>query len=98
MLILPKNLKLEVKTLTNHKSAEKRVGTSAKKNIENASKRSALRKLMKATRTSIETNAENKKEMIDKAIRATDAACSDGIIHKNKASRDKSKLAIALNK
>ncbi|MFO7636667.1 MAG: 30S ribosomal protein S20 [Clostridia bacterium] len=84
--------------MPNIKSAMKRTRTSAKKNLNNSSKRSALRKDLKAAKLALGTNAEDAKLKVLKAMKALDSAANKGLIHKNKAARNKSKLATALNK
>ena len=42
--------------------------------------------------------AENAEELLRAAHKAIDGAASKGLIHKNKASRDKSRLAAKLSK
>ncbi|HOD92695.1 MAG TPA: 30S ribosomal protein S20 [Clostridia bacterium] len=83
--------------MANTKSAIKRVNVSSKKKLLNTSKRSALRKLIRTALASIENNSPDKNDVILKTIKAIDQASTDGIIHKNKAARDKSKLAKQLN-
>jgi small subunit ribosomal protein S20 len=82
-----------VNTLSNTKSAEKRVNVSSKKRLLNSSKKSALRKLLKNSAVAIENNSSDKNEVILKAIKTLDQATTDGVIHRNKAARDKSKLS-----
>ncbi len=84
---------MEVDTLANTKSAEKRVNVSSKKRLLNSSKKSALRKLLRSASTAIESNSDDRNEVILKAIKTIDQASTDGIIHRNKAARDKSKLS-----
>lgn len=87
---------MEVNNLANTKSAEKRINVSAKKKLVNSSKKSALRKVKKSALVAIESNSTNKNELIMDAMKATDKAVGDGLIHKNKAAREKSRLAKAL--
>jgi small subunit ribosomal protein S20 len=84
-------------TLANTKSAIKRVNVSSKKQLLNTSKRSALRKLVRSAQASIENNSPDKNDVILKTIKAIDQAASDGVIHKNKAARDKSRFAKQLS-
>lgn len=84
--------------MPNIKSAMKRTKTSAKKNLANSSKKSALRKELKVAKTALNTKTDDASVKVLKACKALDAAAAKGLIHKNKAARDKSKLATALNK
>jgi len=84
---------VEVDTLANTKSAIKRVNVSSKKKLLNSSKRSALRKLVRSATTAIENNYPDKNDIILKAIKSLDQASTNGVIHKNKAARDKSRLS-----
>lgn len=84
---------MEVDTLANTKSAIKRVNVSSKKKLLNSSKRSALRKLVRSATTAIENNYPDKNDIILKAIKSLDQASTNGVIHKNKATRDKSRLS-----
>ncbi|NLF36800.1 MAG: 30S ribosomal protein S20 [Clostridiaceae bacterium] len=83
--------------MANSKSAIKRVRVSSKKKLQNSSKRSSLRKTMKRANTVIE-NEEKDNEAILKAVKAVDQAVSNGIVHRNKGARVRSKLIKALNK
>ena len=84
--------------MPNIKSAMKRVKVSNKKNIANSSKKSALRKKIKSARLALESGAADAAEKVKVATVALDEAASKGLIHKNKAARDKSRLMTALNK
>ncbi len=85
--------------MPNIKSAKKRVKTDAKKRISNREDISSMRTAIKKTRNDIKNNdvkqAEN--NMKD-AVKKIDKALKAGIIKKNKAARDKSKLMKAVNK
>lgn len=85
--------------MPNIKSAKKRVKTDAKKRISNKEDVSSMRTAIKKTRNDIKNNdvkqAEN--NMKD-AVKKIDKALKAGIIKKNKAARDKSKLMKAVNK
>jgi small subunit ribosomal protein S20 len=84
--------------LPNIKSAIKRTKTSAKKNLANSSKMSALRKNIKGAKAALSTKSEDSAEKVKNAMKAVDVSATKGLIHKNKAARLKSKLATALNK
>ena len=85
--------------MPNIKSAKKRVLTSAKKrennNVVEQSTKTAVKKFVK------EVEAGNKagaKEKLDVAIKSIDKATSSGLMHKNKAARQKSRLMKMNNK
>ena len=79
--------------MPNIKSAKKRVLTSAKKQVRNndvvASMRTAIKKVEKEAKHG---NKETVSEKLNVAIKRIDKAQSSGLIHKNKAARQKSRL------
>ena len=75
------------------KSAIKRVSTSAASRDKNAAEMSKLRTAVKKFKAAQAAGADNASELHKEAVRALDKAASKGLIHKNKASRDKSRLA-----
>ena len=79
--------------MPNIKSAKKRVLTNEKKENANSSEIARMRNSIK----NVEKEAKNgSKEVASKklniAIKNIDKACSSGLIHKNKAARQKSRL------
>lgn len=85
--------------MPNIKSAKKRVLTSAKKkennNVVEQRTKTSVKKFVK------EVEAGNKKEANEKlniAVKNIDKAASSGLIHKNKAARQKSRLMKMNNK
>tara|TARA_B100001996_G_scaffold318106_1_gene261594 strand:+ start:1014 stop:1274 length:261 start_codon:yes stop_codon:yes gene_type:complete len=79
--------------VANIASAKKRSRQSEKLRLHNASQRSMLRTYIKKVTSAIE--AKDKKAAEDAfkaAVPVIDAMVSKGIIHKNKASRHKSRL------
>jgi len=84
--------------MPNIKSAKKRVKTDAKKNVQNKSSIASMRTSIKKVRKEVklQNQADAQKEMKN-AIKKIDKAVSSGLIHKNKAARDKSKLMKAVN-
>ena len=85
--------------MPNIKSAKKRVLTSAKKkennNVIETRTKTSIKKFVK------EAEAGNKKEAkakLDVAIKNIDKAASSGLMHKNKAARQKSRLMKMNNK
>lgn len=75
--------------MPNIKSAEKRVRIERNRRAENASAKSALRTAVKSVeKSTVITPVE-----LQKAAQVLDKAASKGLIHPNKASRKKSRLA-----
>ncbi|KRN75593.1 hypothetical protein IV73_GL000077 [Weissella kandleri] len=64
----------------------------------NIAQNSAYRTEVKKFRKAVEAGADNLEELYVNASSALDRAASKGLIAKNKASRDKSRLAALLNK
>ena len=84
--------------MPNIKSAKKRVKTDAKKKVLNRDKISSMRTAIKKTNAEIKNgNKENANKMMKDAIKKIDKACAKGLIKKNKAARDKSKLMSSIN-
>ncbi|MEX2785272.1 MULTISPECIES: 30S ribosomal protein S20 [Streptococcus] len=78
---------MEVKPLANIKSAIKRAELNVKQNKRNTAQKSAMRTAIKAF------EANPTEELYRAASSSIDKAKSKGLIHKNKASRDKARLA-----
>ena len=74
------------------RSAIKRVITSDKANKRNASDLSKLRTQVRKFKEAVAANADNVNDLHIEAARALDKAASKGLISKNKANRDKSRL------
>lgn len=87
--------------MPNIKSAIKRVKTTEKRRFHNATLKSDLRTAVKKADLAILNNdKEAVKDLLLTATKKLDKAASKGIIHKNKAARQKSRLmkkANALN-
>ncbi|MFD0896947.1 30S ribosomal protein S20 [Loigolactobacillus binensis] len=84
--------------MPNIKSAIKRVRTNEKANAQNTSQISAMRTTIKQFETAQAAGAENTEALYRDAVRSIDMAASKGLIHANKAGRDKSRLAKLLAK
>ena len=84
--------------MPNIKSAKKRVKTDAIKKDRNrekiASMRTAIKNVKLAAKNADKKLAEEKLNIANKKI---DKAVKQGLVHKNKAARDKSKLNKAIN-
>lgn len=84
--------------MPNIKSAIKRVKTTEKKRALNASQKSALRTAIKTFENLAEGNdLDAAKNALTHAIKQIDKAASKGLIHKNAAARQKSRLMKKLN-
>ncbi|WP_054776488.1 30S ribosomal protein S20 [Lacticaseibacillus saniviri] len=80
------------------KSAIKRVKTQTASREANISQMNAMRTAVKKFKVADESNADNAQDLFKAATRSIDMANAKGLIHKNKAGRDKSRLAALLNK
>ncbi len=79
--------------MPNIKSAKKRVLTSAKSAENNKTKTSSMKTAMKkCDKAIIENNKELAEETLRTAIKRIDKAAAKGLVHKNKAAREKSRL------
>ena len=85
--------------MPNIKSAKKRVITSAKKkesnNVIETRTKTAVKKFVKEVEAG---NKEEANEKLNVAIKNIDKATSSGLMHKNKAARQKSRLMKMNNK
>ena len=83
--------------MPNMKNAKKKVKVINRQNTENntfkASMRTAIKNVEKAVASKDKTKAEDTLKI---AIKRIDKAASKGLIHANKASRDKARLAAKL--
>lgn len=84
--------------MPNIKSAIKRVKTSEKRRLQNASQKSALRTAVKAVEVALNnSDASVASDAYLQASRKLDKAVSKGLLHKNAAARKKSRLAKQIN-
>jgi small subunit ribosomal protein S20 len=83
--------------LPNIKSAIKRVKVTEKKNLRNRMIRSSMRTTVKKFSTAVAAGTADAATLAATSG-AVDRAASKGVIHKNAASRKKSRLAKLLNK
>lgn len=84
--------------MPNIESAIKRVRTSEIANEANSAKLSKMRTAIKKYEQAIEANADNAQELLVAATREIDMVSAKGLIHTNKANREKSRLAKKLVK
>lgn len=83
--------------MPNIKSAIKRVAVTEKKDAANISQKNDMRSAVKAAKTAIENNAENKAKLVSLAVKKVDKASKNNLIHSNKADRIKSSLMSKAN-
>ncbi len=76
--------------MAHHQSAVKRIKTSAKKRLVNRQRKSKLLTLTKSVRNS--TSKEEAQTALKKLIPFLDKIAGKGVIHRNKAANQKSKL------
>lgn len=85
--------------MPNHKSAEKRVRQTAKRNLVNRNNKSRLRTQIKKLRTALAAGDQaQSNELLVPTISAIDKAVNKGILHRNTAARYKSRLTVHVNK
>ena len=79
--------------MANTAQAKKRARQAEKSRIRNAGQRSNLRTYIKKVTTAVESGEKTvAQEAYNTAVPIIDAAVSKGLIHKNKAARNKSRL------
>ena len=84
--------------MPNHKSAEKRVRQSEKRNEINRRNKSALRTQIKKLRAALATgDRQQVEQLLTPTISVIDKAVNKGILHKNTAARYKSRLTAHVN-
>jgi small subunit ribosomal protein S20 len=83
--------------LAKSKQPQKRYRQSLIRRERNFGYRSRLRTFLKRARLAITGNAADKEELVAQACRELDRMASRGVIHKNNASRHKSRLVQALH-
>ncbi|GFZ26935.1 30S ribosomal protein S20 [Lactobacillus corticis] len=75
------------------KSAIKRVKTQNERGERNSAQLSKMRTAVKKYKQAAAAGADNASELHVAAVSALDKAAAKGLIHKNKANRDKARLA-----
>ncbi|HTN02113.1 MAG TPA: 30S ribosomal protein S20 [Planctomycetaceae bacterium] len=85
--------------MPNTESAKRSLRKKEVRRLRNRSERSALRTIVKKVRVAVGAgDAVQSKDALQAAIKRIDRAADKGLIHKNKAARDKSRLTKACNK
>ena len=93
------NLRREVNELANIKSAKKRILVTAKKTLRNKMISSMTKTAIKGVLSAAGANDKAAAQAaLVSATRAIDKAATKGILHKNTASRKKSRLTKMVNK
>ncbi len=82
--------------MANHKSALKRIRSNEKKRLRNRYQLKATRAMVKKVRNS--KNKAEASQVLNLAFALLDRLARKNVIHKNKASNNKSKLAKFVNK
>lgn len=84
--------------MPNHKSAEKRVRQTARKNEVNSRNRSKLRTQIKKLRSALASgDKQQSQELLVPTISLIDKSVNKGVIHRNTAARYKSRLTSHVN-
>lgn len=79
--------------MANHKSAEKRVRQTAKRNQVNRSNRSRVRTQIKKLRSAVTAGDKTQStELLAPTVSVIDKMVNKGLLHKNTAARYKSRL------
>lgn len=79
--------------MPNHKSAEKRVRQNERRRVVNRSNRTRLRTAVKNLRgTLAKGNGKDAAELLPKTVSEIDKAVQKGVLHRNAAARQKSRL------
>ena len=85
--------------MPNIKSAKKRVEVAERNRLRNIAFKSSIKTAVKkALSAAQENNQEALNEALSLAYKLCDKAVSKGVLHKNTASRKKSRLTKAINK
>jgi small subunit ribosomal protein S20 len=84
--------------MANHKSAEKRVRQTERRNEVNSRNRSHLRTQVKKLRAAIESGKRDEaRAMLAQTVSLIDRSIQKGVLHQNAAARHKSRLTSTVN-
>ena len=84
--------------MPNHKSAEKRVRQSERRRLINRSSRAKLRTSIKNLRTALKSSdAKQVGALLPRTVSEIDKAVQKGVLHRNAAARQKSRLTVRAN-
>lgn len=85
--------------MANIKSAIKRIRKTETRTLRNKMVKSSIKTAVKKFEAAVNTgNLEEAKSLLKEVSAIIDRAAAKGVIHKNTASRKKSRLALRLNK
>lgn len=85
--------------MANIKSAKKRILTAEKNRLQNVAMKTSIKTAVKKVlELATAKNQDELKGALSKVYQLCDKAVSKGILHKNTASRKKSRLTIAVNR
>ena len=85
--------------MPNHKSAEKRVRQNERRRDINRSNRTRVRTSVKKLRGALaDGNAQDIKAALPMTMSEIDKAVQKGVLHRNAAARQKSRLTVRVNK
>lgn len=84
--------------MANSEQALKRIRQNEKTRARQKGQATSVRTAMAKVVAAVEENADNKVELLQDATKSIDKAASKGLIHKNKAAREKSRLTKLVNK
>lgn len=79
------------------KQAKKRVRQNDRIQARQKGQVTSMRTAITKVETAVNENAENTQEVLNDAIKTVDKAASKGLIHENKAAREKSRLQKLVN-
>ena len=84
--------------MANTRQAKKRILVNARKRMRNLAIRSAVKTAFKKAGAAVQArNPDEAKKLVAMAIRSIDKAATKGVIHKNTAARNKSRLMKKFN-
>lgn len=84
--------------MPNHKSAEKRVRQSERRRVINRSNRARLRTSIKKLQGALAGgNAKELTSLLPRTVSEIDKAVQKGVLHRNAAARQKSRLTARVN-
>ena len=84
--------------MANHKSAEKRIRQTAKREARNRHFRTRMRNAIKKLRLAVsEGDGDTARELLNPTLGLIDATAQKGVIHRNAAARYKSRLTRHVN-
>ena len=85
--------------MPNHKSAEKRVRQNERRRVINRSNRARLRTAIKNLRGTLAKGAgKDAAELLPQTISEIDKAVQKGVLHRNAAARQKSRLTVRVTR